>query len=214
MTEIYWDNWKYLFPTEKDVEQFLSGGTSLWGTGQGYDNQGRQRYYQYVSKLPKNSSILEIGFGQSMDYVYLKKEGMLDNKYYTGLDVTESFVKHANNKLGWKEAYKFDGLTIPYNDKYFDYTYTRHVWEHQPHYSTLLKEVFRVTKKEIFINWFIPPENIEDDEIHFEDKVFFHNKYSKAKLLKFIGDNNWSLKEQQLFKTDNSTDHIWVLQHD
>lgn len=208
-----WDNWKYIFESEKDVEKFLSGGEEHWGKGQGNTNQGRQRYYQYISQLPENVNIVEVGFGQALDMTYLKKENLLNTRNYFGLDVTESFVKYANNTLKWLNAYKYDGIAIPFKDNYFDYCYVRHVLEHQPHYSTLLKEVFRVTKKEVFINLFIPPEDNDEDKIEF-DGCFYHNLYSRAKLRKFIQDRGWSLKEEQLFKTTDSTDNIWILEHD
>lgn len=203
-------NWKYLFETEESVADFLSGEGSLWGGNQGYENQGRQRYYQYVANLPENSNILEVGFAQGLDREYLRKENQLTNKTYTGLDITESFVKYANNKLNWINAYKYDGLIIPYVNNYFDYSYLRHVFEHQNHYAALLKEVFRVTKNEIFINFFIPPEDNAEDKIEF-DGYFYHNLYSRPKLKKFIQEYGWSVKEEQIFKTSNYTDNIWVL---
>lgn len=209
--KIYWKNWDYLIEGT-NVDEFLSGkNKSLWGEGQDATNLGRQCWYDFVKHLPENSFILEVGTSQCLDIKYLHDNGLLNKHVYQGVDITRKFVEYGQ-KLNFDIRY-YDGVHIDgvFGNTQWDTIYMRHVLEHNPHYTELLNECFKLARYSIFINFFLPPEDTPEDIINF-DGYFYHNRYSRKLFEKFITDAGWGIKEEIEFKTSNSIDHIIVLE--
>jgi len=184
-------NWDYALEGV-NVNEFLSGGTSLWGKNQGFDNVGRQHWLSYVQALSRPIKICELGFGGGVDFQLLKDAGELSSIDMYGLDVTMKFCQHAALKFPEIKVTHINGEDIPFADKFFDVFYMRHVLEHQKNYRWQLREAFRVTAKEMVINFFLPLTDAMVDEIKF-DNIFYHNQYSKPLFEKFCNKYGWEI---------------------
>lgn len=215
-----WANWSSLFE-DKSPEEFLKS-EDQWGAGQHKDNPGRQFFINYLEEQVNNFNfkvlgtyrMLEIGFGSGIDYELIDETGLLNLSYfnYFGADVTPEFCQLGAQTMPKAVAITLiDGYALPYTDGFFDLVYMRHVLEHQENYRFLMKEVFRVCKKQIIVNFFIPPTEKEVDEI-FYDNVFYHNVYSKKLLISFVNKYKWKLAEEHMFRKPESTDNILIFE--
>ncbi|MFN3531096.1 MAG: methyltransferase domain-containing protein [Candidatus Brocadia sp.] len=210
-TPNYHFNWDKLLENKK-VEDFLVSN-ELWGENQGTNNRGRITWLEYLKNKISERKIrlLEIGFGSGIDYKMLDRAGILDKSAidYYGVDVTKKFVEYAHQYLPKMKSFLIDGYHLPFDDKYFDVVYLRHVLEHQIHYRPLLSEVFRVCRGEVFINFFIELSDSESDEIRF-DGNWFHNTYSRKRFYSFAQECGFNPNELTVYRTEDKTDAIVI----
>jgi len=204
-------NWDYAVENT-NVEDFLSGGESLWGYNQGFENEGRQHWLRYLKAFPKPADsklkVCELGFGAGVDLQLLKESGQLQYIEMYGVDVTTKFCQHAALKFPEIKVTQINGYDIPFPDKFFDVLYMRHVLEHQENYRWQLREAFRVTSKELFINFFIPLTSEPVDEIVF-DNIFYHNKYSRKLLETFCDKYGWEITNTHTYvKRKDEADYV------
>lgn len=197
----------------KNLEDFLAS-QELWGENQGVENPGRVTWRKYLKRKISNQKVrlLEIGFGAGIDYGALEKEGILDadKVEYFGADVTQKFVEYARKNLPKMKPYLIDGYSLPFEDKYFDLVYIRHVLEHQTHYRQLLSEVLRVSKDEVFIIFFIELSEDASDKISFDD-TWYHNTYSRKLFYTFVQERGFGIQELATFRKNRKTDQIVIL---
>ncbi|MHC4533210.1 MAG: CmcI family methyltransferase [Planctomycetota bacterium] len=205
-------NWDRLLEN-KNPEDFLVS-KELWGENQGVENPGRVTWRKYLKRKTSNQKVrlLEIGFGAGIDYRALEKEGILDTDKveYFGADVTQKFVEYARNNLSKMKPYLIDGYSLPFEDKYFDLVYIRHVLEHQTHYRQLLSEALRVSKDEVFIIFFIELSEDASDRISF-DGTWYHNTYSRKLFYKFVQELGFDIQELAAFHKNTKTDQVFIL---
>jgi len=213
-------NWSNLFK-EKNPGEFLAGDGTLWGEGQGPDNPGRIEWLKIGNQIrntttnSKKIKIGELGFGAAIDFQMWKNNGLLKStpnstiEYY-GLDVTPEFCALAASNHPEMKVTLINGYDIPYHTHFFDCFYMRHVLEHQENYRWQLREVFRVTKENIIINFFIPLSDLDFDEIKYDD-IFYHNKLSKKLFYKFCNKYGWEEERTVTHITENSTDQVLIL---
>jgi ubiquinone/menaquinone biosynthesis C-methylase UbiE len=206
MNNDYLQNWTK-FLKNKNPEDFLKIET-MWGQGQGQDNQGRCCFAKFVedyiniTKTP--IKILEVGFGTNITYQLLKDKKIIPSQFvtYYGTDVTPQFMELATKQhpeIILSEM--FEG-GVSYPSQYFDITYIRHVLEHQNGYKQLLTELFRVTRYYTFINMFIPLNKESNEDILKFDSKFFHNVYSYSKFTNFCHINQFALTYDKTFISD------------
>jgi len=191
-------NWSYLFE-DSSVDSFLKEERH-WGQGQGPDNPGRQAWLNRVKALSRPAIIGELGPGIGVDYGLLQDSGLLSGITYHALDVTPEFCVHLAKTYPDLKVTNINGYDIPFTDCYFDVFYMRHVLEHQENYRWQLREIFRVTRNEIFINFFLPLTESPADNIKF-DNIFYHNQYSKTLFEKFCSKYGWVINSD----TTNTT---------
>jgi len=94
-------------------------------------------------------SILDFGCGYGKHLKLLSSQ--FKDKRIVGVDISSSMLKEAQNYLRGTgvELHKIDGLTLPFEDKSFDITYTMSVLVHNPpdRIERIIKEIKRVTRK-------------------------------------------------------------------
>lgn len=54
---------------------------------------------------------------------------------------------------------------LPYGPKTYDLVYSRHVWEHLPHYLPALQEACRVARRGVLVTFFRPPGSVNRQNI-------------------------------------------------
>lgn len=185
-------NWSYLFE-DSAVDGFLKDDR-LWGQAQDASNPGRQAWLRHVTNTPKPVIVGELGPGIGTDYKLVSDNADMSGVTYHALDVTPEFCTHLAKTYPNLKVTLVDGYNLPFTSQYFDLFYMRHVLEHQENYRWQLREVFRVTSKEIFITFFLPLTGEPVDEISF-DNVFYHNKYSFSLFEKFCNKYKWGVAE-------------------
>jgi tRNA (uracil-5-)-methyltransferase TRM9 len=106
---------------------------------------------RFISTLPKNSMVLDLGCGNGRNSIYLAKEGMT----VIGLDFSRGLIKIARNKMEWKEVLNHVNLlqgdiaSLPLQDDIVDavlYIATLHHLPTPNERLLSLKEVARCLK--------------------------------------------------------------------
>lgn len=95
-------------------------------------------------------SVLEVGCGEGSILYWLSKWNFSKNLH--GIEISSSGVNiiKTKNIENLQSIQIFDGYKIPFPDKHFDLIICSHVMEHVEHERTLLREIQRVSKHQIF----------------------------------------------------------------
>ena len=94
--------------------------------------------------------VCEVGCGEGSILQWLSNFHFAEKLY--GIDISKSGIERTSEKKikNIAELRVFDGYTIPYPDKFFDIVVCSHVIEHVEHPRILLREIQRISKKQIF----------------------------------------------------------------
>jgi len=154
------------------------------------------KYYLYDKTIPKNLNILDVGCNTGMPLVNFLNQ-TIDCKGF-GIDINkqaiDSFKAHENNislKL-------YDGVTIPFEDNYFDHVILHHVIGHVKEPNRILSEINRVLKPgatlsiitpNLWYKFFRFPHNLINN---FKPDNSILRYYSKNKLKKALEINQFS----------------------
>jgi ubiquinone/menaquinone biosynthesis C-methylase UbiE len=94
--------------------------------------------------------VCEVGCGEGSILQWLSDFNFASQFY--GIDISQSGIERTSEKKikNIVELKVFDGYTIPYSDKFFDLVVCSHVIEHVEHPRILLKEIQRISKKQVF----------------------------------------------------------------
>jgi len=106
-----------------------------------------------ILNVCKNNSfpkVLECGAGEGSILKWLDASGVFSELY--AVEISDTGVQQIQKRhlKALKEARKFNGYEIPYDDKAFDMAYCSHVIEHVEHPRLLLREIKRVSKYQVF----------------------------------------------------------------
>ena len=98
----------------------------------------------------KFSKVLECGAGEGSILKFLDDSESVSDLY--ALEIADSAIAQIKkrNIRKLKEAKKFNGYQLPYEDNTFDIAYCSHVLEHVEHPRILLRELKRVSKLQVF----------------------------------------------------------------
>ncbi len=94
--------------------------------------------------------VCEVGCGEGSILQWLSSFNFATQLY--GIDISKSGIERTSEKKikNIAELKIFDGYTIPYPDKFFDLVVCSHVIEHVEHPRILLREIQRISKKQVF----------------------------------------------------------------
>lgn len=103
------------------------------------------------------ADVLDVGCGPAIDRWH--ETGI----HWSGCDASQLLVDYnaargVNIDLGPAES-------LPFLSGHVDLVYSRHVWEHLPHFSSALREACRVARKGVMVTFFIPPGLHEKIEV-------------------------------------------------
>ncbi|MGV8877527.1 MAG: class I SAM-dependent methyltransferase [Sphingobacteriaceae bacterium] len=109
----------------------------------------KARHIISVCKGHKFTKVLEVGAGDGSILSFLDHDDFASEIY--ALEIAENAVEHIRNRnlKNLKEAKKFDGYHIPYEDDTFDLVILSHVLEHVEYERTLLREIQRVSRYQV-----------------------------------------------------------------
>ncbi len=134
------------------------------------------------------TSILDVPAGLAIDYTGLKRDN--SEVQYTGVDITPVLVSIAqqhgiNCVLG-------DIENLPFSDNSFEISHARHILEHLNSYEAAIRELIRVSAKEVFITFFIKPVEAENHTINLNTingYLLYHNGYAKNLIEEYVTEN-------------------------
>jgi len=144
-------------------------------------------------------TVLDIGAGNGAVAAELVRIGF--SKSIHCVEISESALKFLRQRSCAKivSSQAFDGMHIPFPDKYFDLAYSSHVLEHVEHERAFLVEAARVAKC-LFIE--VPLEDSFRSSPHFVPTDVGHiNFYNRKTIRKLIESSGIKVLEQRLFDT-------------
>ena len=106
--------------------------------------------FDITKNLVPFDKVIEIGAGEGSLLKILAQNPQFAKEMYA-LEISNSGISAIEKKNieNLKEILKFDGYHIPYPDKYFDLAVVAHVLEHVEHERLFLREVARISKKQV-----------------------------------------------------------------
>lgn len=176
------------FFTDDHVARFLRTD------GCGVINYGRNKLAEcIISEYGDEVDILDVACGTCINYEVLKYHGW--NGTYCGLDRTQKFLDHAKNLYGADPNFSVKhgfAQETGLEDKSFTVSICRHYLEHSADgYESTIKELIRVTKKEIIVVFFLDPAREGEDIIDRRGPdeygcYYYFNVYNIHKFLRFL----------------------------
>jgi len=171
-------------------------------------------YFYFLTFLKKekelkNKKLLDIGIGDGKFCIFLSKKFNLET---IGVDISEKVVKLYNlkaKKLNLKsKAFLIQPDTKKFNFKknYFDYVLCSHILEHLPDDKIIIKEIYRILKKDGKVYFNIPinekidvPTHLRKYKIKDFINILMENKFEIicsiesdyfSNLIKYLGIKN------------------------
>ncbi len=152
--------------------------------------------YADIAKEVVGKTVLDAGCCTGNAYHYLK------NYKYTGVDITEKFIRGIKQRFPGVDAHVGSVLDLPFTCK-FDTVICKDLLEHlhPDDVPTALSEMTRVMKERIVIGFFVPPGDEGSIKI---DKGYYLNRYSKVWILEQIDKLGLEADIKQYKKKDKS----------
>lgn len=136
-------------------------GRLVAGDDAPYYRYKRQLFVEkFLSQIPTDGSVLEVGCGPGGNLVELLKR---HPRRLVGCDVAPAMVEAARDEAGRKgaEVVLIDGESLPFDDKEFDVTFTATVLMHNPadRMVKMVDEMCRITSSNLYLieDTFPPP---------------------------------------------------------
>ncbi len=141
-----------------------------------------------ANKISKDSTVLELGFGEGFGTKMLAKKA----KKVFALDVDEKAFNHAKQKYSSEKILfsLYNGKKIPFEDNYFDAVVSLQVIEHIKDDFNFVNEIYRVTKKNAVVIITTPNRKIRLKENSKPWNEFHCKEYSEKELENLF--NNFS----------------------
>ena len=141
-------------------------------------------WHELLIDTPYQPKILELGYGTGDFTKVVEEIALTKDIEYTGVDISESWQAIVNKRLPNLNFTIGEGAHLEYPDNYFDFSFTVDVLRHNESWTELLKELSRVTKREVFIaDIFESKSSTKDSFLKWEHE--FHDGG---------GSHDWSVK--------------------
>jgi ubiquinone/menaquinone biosynthesis C-methylase UbiE len=139
-------------------------------------------------------SILDIPCGLCTDYYGFLKDNI--SIEYLGVDITKKLV---NRALEFSIPAKEGNIEeLSFETGSFEFVYARHILEHLPSYEKALKELIRVASSEVYIVFFIKPQDdLLENKINLDvtgHAKLYHNMYKKNEINDFLNSQKEVLR--------------------
>lgn len=126
---------------------FMPRRNNMYGSGPPSLECSQEVLNYLESAVKGRTRVLDLGAGTGSYIRALKK---INVPKFIGLEIEEALIEQAI--LLGTDLQLYDGTKIPYEDNFFDATYSIEVMEHVEEPVLFLQEIFRVTKKTIIIS--------------------------------------------------------------
>jgi len=152
------------------------------------DENAQSKIYSAIHARTNNYiSIIDLGCGHATFLNSLKKVYKECEFKYTGVDSCDYF--NALNTSNGIDMINNDVRNlISVSDKSYDFSFSRHVIEHQPEPFATLSELIRISKKEACHVFFIKPGDILKINYDTNTKLY-HNEYPREHIENYLSTN-------------------------
>lgn len=101
---------------------------------------------------------LEVGPGDGRIYTLLTSRGVIEPVSYAGCDISQTMAHRCFEKTGYRPRL-WDGVTLPYGDRAFEWVLLIEVLLHVPHkdIKQFLGEMVRVCGRHIYVSTYTGP---------------------------------------------------------
>jgi ubiquinone/menaquinone biosynthesis C-methylase UbiE len=156
---------KYWTEVGKRIASREEGQNVVAGDDEPYYRYKRERFLEMLNEVDfAQKSVLEIGSGPGGNLIEVAKK---QPKRLVGADISAQMIDLARNKVPKNvELIKVNGLELPFEDKTFDIVFTATVLQHntdETMLKALMKEISRVSRKQVFLFERIENEIIGDE---------------------------------------------------
>ena len=175
-------------------KEFIKGDPAAqMGGGDGVQGVPHPTHNWLSEYIPNDSSLLDVGCCNAHTLESFIRHGK--KVRYHGVDHLAEMVEWCQERFPHYTFSQSDAADLQdFKDNSFDYVLSRHVHEHQNHYSQHFMEMWRVAKKEVIVVGFL--EMLPDfDRLQYgvtENGKFlphWFNQYGKSQMQKFIEYN-------------------------
>lgn len=172
-------------------EHFAKGlPAAQMGGEDGAQGMNHPTHKWLVDYIPEDSFVLDVGCCNAHTYENFKRAGKHIN--YWGVDQLPGLIDYCMETYPEASFSLSDAADLQdFSDDFFDYVVSRHVHEHQNHYSQHFMEMYRVARKEVIIVGFLSFTGTDFDRLQYgaEGLPHWYNQYSKEGMLRFIDYN-------------------------
>jgi len=163
-----------------------------------FDMVGQKNTREAIEKFilkntRKNTKLLDAGCNTGVEAFRLHEKEFKGR--YFGVDNNFKAIKFAKNNM--KEVHNFEFILsdvskLNFKDSYFEIVFTKDVIEHHQHYTKILTELARVTKKFLILSMFIKPSFFLNDRIKLHKDGYYLNRYNQGKLFSFMKKHHFN----------------------
>lgn len=176
-------------------EEFAHGDPAAqMGGGDGVQGVPHPTHKWLTDYIPEHSSLLDVGCCNAHTLESFQRAGKVI--YYTGVDHVPELIEYCQSTYPAASFSLADAADLQdFADNAFDYVLSRHVHEHQNHYSQHFMEMWRVARKEVIVVGFLEFTGTDFDRLQYgvkeNGKLLPHwfNMYSKTAMIRFIEYN-------------------------
>lgn len=176
----YWQNW--------DKNESAQRIDQYWRDAEGRWREMLAMYLQNIFLIGEN--IVEIGCGSGLIYESMLNHRIVTPSSYIGGDVSLNMLTIAKQRYPQVPFLRLDIFQLPFDTASVDNVINIQVLQHLPGYKDAVKELVRVTRKQLIIDtWFVSGN---EDSISFQNsgagdtEKFFNNFYSYPKFAAFL----------------------------
>lgn len=132
-------------------------------------------------------SVLDVGCATGITYEYIKKSEVR----YVGVDFTRKFLREARRLNPEIDVRYGSAFNLLFPDKSFDTVFCNALLEHQhpKEYPKIVKEMFRVAKKQVIIGFFMAPRG-KTSVLLTKKECLYANQYSKKEIVELLKSFN------------------------
>lgn len=172
-------------------QEFSKGDPAAqMGGGDGVQGVPHPTHTWLTNYVPEGSSLLDVGCCNAHTLESFQRAGKKIE--YWGVDHLAELVAYCLSKFPEASFSQSDAADLQdFQDNYFDYVLSRHVHEHQNHYSQHFMEMWRVAKKEVIIVGFLEFTGTDFDRLQYgaDGLPHWYNQYSRTGMERFIAYN-------------------------
>lgn len=165
---------------------------------------------EFLSHLPKDTKILEVGCNTGMQLLNLKNN--LNFTHLHGIDVSKTGLKVAKQNLPDASLIEASALDLPFKDNYFDLVFTSGVLIHiaPENLYKVIDEIYRTSKKYIWACEYFS-EKQQEIEYRGNKNVLWKNDFLAIFLQRH--PDLKVIKEKKLnYKNSDNVDHMFLLE--
>lgn len=166
-----------------------------------------RRYYLDLIEQYKPKNFLDAGCGLGTTYRVFLKTRLNRTIKYTGIDITEQFIRRCKKQFPNADFRKGTINNMPFEDNSYDMVACRAVLEHLKSPYKAIAEMARVAKDVVVITWFKQPRIKE--KLHYRHIIgVWENVYSRDRILETTEENGLNLVDEFQFYYH----YVWVLE--